>query len=192
MNELGDPAAMWKTLEDTYSSKTGTSILTILNGVVTKKTRPHMSTNIGHLDSLFYQLTNIQGSDEVNENGLKKDLTITGDIFKICMLLASITEVGEYDAVTEDIRGVSDEGGATSYRAVKNRLLESYHEKHPGSRQFLTTNEITIMVEITGMDSQSELRLQKMTRATSRVITTTKSFTMQMSVDRNKRERKKQ
>jgi hypothetical protein len=46
-------------------------------------------------DSLFHQLTNIQGSDEANENGQKKDLTITGDIFKICMLLASITEVGE-------------------------------------------------------------------------------------------------
>jgi gag-polypeptide of LTR copia-type len=132
-NELGDPAAMWKTLEDTYSSKTGTNTLTIWNGVVTKKARPHMSTNIGHLDSLFYQLTNIQGRDEANENGLKKDLTITGDIFKICMLLVSITEVGEYDAVIEAIRGVSDEGGATSYRAVKNRLLESYNEKDPGS-----------------------------------------------------------
>jgi gag-polypeptide of LTR copia-type len=35
MNELGDPAAMWKTLKDTYSSKTGINILTIMNGVVT-------------------------------------------------------------------------------------------------------------------------------------------------------------
>jgi hypothetical protein len=61
----------------------------------------------------------------------------------------------------------------------------------PGVGQFLTTNEITIMVEITGMDSQSEVRLQQMTRATSRVITATKSVTMQMSTDRNKREKDK-
>jgi hypothetical protein len=46
------------------------------------------------------------------------------------MLLASISDVGEYDAVIEAIRGVSDEGGATNYRAVKNRLLESFSEKH--------------------------------------------------------------
>jgi gag-polypeptide of LTR copia-type/Zinc knuckle len=133
MNELGDPAAMWKTLEDTSSSKTGTNILTIMNGVVTKKLgrNERMSTHIGHLDSLLHQLTNIQGSDEANENGQKKDLTITGDIFKICMPQASIAKVGEYDAVFKAIRGVSD--GAASYRAVKSRLLESYNEKHPGS-----------------------------------------------------------
>jgi hypothetical protein len=108
MNELGDPAAMWKTLEDTYSSKTGTNILTITNGVVTKKLgrNERMSTHIGHSDGLFHQLTNTQGSDEAKENGQKKDLTITGDTYKICMPLASITEVGEYD--------------------------ESYNEKHPG------------------------------------------------------------
>jgi hypothetical protein len=35
MNELGDPAAVWTTLKDTYSSKTGINILTIMNGVVT-------------------------------------------------------------------------------------------------------------------------------------------------------------
>jgi gag-polypeptide of LTR copia-type len=116
MNELGDPAAMWKTLEDTYTSKTRTNILTIMNGVVTKKLgrNKRMSTHIGHLDSLFHQQTNIQGSDEANENGQKKDLTIDGDIFKMCMLLPSITKVGEYDAVIEAIRGVSDEDGATS------------------------------------------------------------------------------
>jgi gag-polypeptide of LTR copia-type len=68
MNELGDPAALWKTLEETYCSKTGPNILTILNGVVTKKLgrNERMSTHIGHLDSLFHQLTNIQGSDEAN------------------------------------------------------------------------------------------------------------------------------
>jgi uncharacterized protein YjhX (UPF0386 family) len=47
------------------------------------------------------------------------------------MLLASISDVGEYDAVIEAIRGVSDEDGASNYRAVKNRLLESFSEKHP-------------------------------------------------------------
>jgi gag-polypeptide of LTR copia-type len=59
MNELGDPATMWKSLEDTYRSKTGTNILTIMNGVVTKKLgrNERMSTHIGHLDSLFHQLT---------------------------------------------------------------------------------------------------------------------------------------
>jgi hypothetical protein len=49
------------------------------------------------------------------------------------MVLASITKVGEYDAFIEAIREVSDEDGAPSYRAVKNRLLESYNEKPPGS-----------------------------------------------------------
>jgi Zinc knuckle len=68
----------------------------------------------------------VQGAD--GQGG--KDLTITGDIFKICMLLASISDVGEYDAVIEAIRGVSDEDGTSNYRAVKNRLLESYQEKH--------------------------------------------------------------
>jgi hypothetical protein len=62
----------------------------------------------------------------------------------------------------------------------------------PGVGQFLTTHEIATMVEITGMDSQSELRLKKMTRATSRVITATKSVTMQMSVDRKNMEKVKQ
>jgi hypothetical protein len=47
------------------------------------------------------------------------------------MLLASISDVGENDAVIEAIRGVSDEDGATNYRAVKNRLLELFSEKHP-------------------------------------------------------------
>jgi hypothetical protein len=47
------------------------------------------------------------------------------------MLLASISDVREYDAVIEAIRGISDEDGATNYRAVKNRLLESFSEKHP-------------------------------------------------------------
>jgi gag-polypeptide of LTR copia-type len=71
-NELGDPATMWKSLEDTYRSKTGTNILTIMNGVVTKKLgrNERMSTHIGHLDSLFHQLTNIQDSDEANEKQL--------------------------------------------------------------------------------------------------------------------------
>jgi Zinc knuckle len=46
------------------------------------------------------------------------------------MLLASISDVGEYDAVIEAIRGASDEDGTSKYRAVKNRLLESYQEKH--------------------------------------------------------------
>jgi hypothetical protein len=148
-----------------------------------------MSTHIGHLDSLFHQLTKIQGSDEANENGQKKDLTITGDIFKFCILLASITEVREYDAVIEAIRGVSDGDGESRNRAVNNRFLESYNEKHPGSGSTLTTNKTTIRVEITGMDSQSELRLQKMTRATSRVINATKSVNMQMGADRNKRQK---
>jgi hypothetical protein len=85
---------------------------------------------IGHLDSLFHQLTNIQGTNE-GIDGKRKDLTIAGDIFKVCMLLASISDVGEYDAVIEAIRGVSDEDGATNYRAVKNRLVESFREKHP-------------------------------------------------------------
>jgi hypothetical protein len=51
MNELSDPVAMWDTLEDTFSSKTGTNILTILNGVVTKKLgrNERMSNHIGHL-----------------------------------------------------------------------------------------------------------------------------------------------
>jgi hypothetical protein len=51
-----------------------------------------MATHIGHLDRPFHQLTNIQGRDEANENGQKKDLILTGDIFKICRLLASITK----------------------------------------------------------------------------------------------------
>jgi gag-polypeptide of LTR copia-type len=132
MNELGDPVAMWNVLESTYSSKTGTNILTILNGVVTKKLgrSERMSTHIGHLDSLFLELTNIQGKNE-GIDGKSKDLTVTGDFFQICMLLASISDVGEYDAVIEAIRGVSDEDGATNHRAVKNRLLESFSEKHP-------------------------------------------------------------
>jgi gag-polypeptide of LTR copia-type len=91
MNELGDPVAMWNVLESTYSSKTGTNILTILNGVVTKKLGRYerMVTHIGHLEGwwgLFHQLTNIQGTNE-GIDGKRKDLTITGDIFK-CMLLA--------------------------------------------------------------------------------------------------------
>jgi gag-polypeptide of LTR copia-type len=73
MNELGDPVAMWKKLEDAYSSKTGTNILTIMYDVVTMKLgrNERMSTHIGHLESLYHQLTNIQGSDEANENGQK-------------------------------------------------------------------------------------------------------------------------
>jgi gag-polypeptide of LTR copia-type len=132
MNELGDPVAMWNVLESTYNSKTGTNILTILNGVVTKKLgrNERMSTHIGHLDSLFHQLTNIQGKNE-GIDGKRKDLSIPGDFFQICMLLASISDVGEYDAVIEAIRGVSDEDGAPSHGAVKNRLLESFSEKHP-------------------------------------------------------------
>jgi hypothetical protein len=128
MNELGDPVAMWDTLEDTFSSKTGTNILTILNGVVTKKLgrNESMSNDIGHLDNPFHQLTNVKGAD--GQGG--KDLTITGDIFKICMLLASISDLGEYDAVIEAIRGVSEEDGTSNYRAVKNRLLASYQKKH--------------------------------------------------------------
>jgi hypothetical protein len=49
MNELGDPVAMWNVLESTYSSQTGTNILTILNDVVTKKLgrNERMSTYIG-------------------------------------------------------------------------------------------------------------------------------------------------
>jgi hypothetical protein len=62
----------------------------------------------------------------------------------------------------------------------------------PGAGQFLTTIEITIIVEITGMDSQSQLRLQKMTRAASRATTAIKPVTMQMSADRNKREKESQ
>jgi hypothetical protein len=122
MNEFGDPVAMWNVLESTYSSKTGTNNRTTLNGVVTKKLggrNERMSTHIGHLDSLFHQLTYMQGNNE-GIVGKRKDLTITGDIFKICMLLASISDVGAYDAVVEAIRGVSDEGRATNYRAVKN------------------------------------------------------------------------
>jgi hypothetical protein len=57
MNELGDPAAMRKTLEHTDRSNAGTSTLTILNGVGTKKLSriERMSTHIGHLESLFPQ-----------------------------------------------------------------------------------------------------------------------------------------
>jgi hypothetical protein len=75
MNELGDPVATWDTLEDTFSSKTGTNILTILDGVVTKKLgrNERMSNHIGRLDNLFHQLTNVQGAD--GQGG--KDLTIT-------------------------------------------------------------------------------------------------------------------
>jgi hypothetical protein len=96
--------------------------------VVTKELgrNERMSNHIGHLDNLFHQLTDVQGAD--GQGG--KDLTITGDIFKICMLLASISDVGEYDAVTEAIRRVSDEDGTSNYRAVKNRLLESYQGKN--------------------------------------------------------------
>jgi gag-polypeptide of LTR copia-type len=66
MNELGDPVAMWNVLESTYSSKTVTIILTILNGVVTKKLgrNERMSTCTRPLDSLFHQLANIQGNNE--------------------------------------------------------------------------------------------------------------------------------
>jgi gag-polypeptide of LTR copia-type len=87
MNELGDPVAMWNVLKNTYSSKSGTNIVTTLNGVVTKKLgrNERMSTHIGHLNSLFHQLTNIPGNDE-GKDCTRKDLTITGDIFKICML----------------------------------------------------------------------------------------------------------
>jgi hypothetical protein len=81
------------------------------------------------LDSLFHQLTNIQGSNE-GIDGKRKDLLISGNILKICMLLASVSDVGKYDAVIEATRGVSDGDGATNYRAVKNRLLESLSEKH--------------------------------------------------------------
>jgi hypothetical protein len=35
---------------------------------------------LGICTTLFHQLTKIQGSDEANENGQKKDLTISGDI----------------------------------------------------------------------------------------------------------------
>jgi Zinc knuckle len=62
---------------------------------------------------------------------MRRDLTITGDIFKTCMLLASISDGGEYEAVIEAIRGVPDEDGATNYKAVKNRLLGSFSDKHP-------------------------------------------------------------
>jgi gag-polypeptide of LTR copia-type len=128
MNELGDPVAMWDTIEDTFSSETRTNILTTLNGVVTKTVgrNGRTSDHIGHVNNRFHQLTNVQGAD--GQGG--KDLTITGDIFKICMLLASISAVGEYDAIIEAIRGVSDEYGTSNYRAVKNRLLDSYQEKH--------------------------------------------------------------
>jgi gag-polypeptide of LTR copia-type/Zinc knuckle len=66
MNELSDPVAMLNVLESTYSSKTGTNILTMLNGVVTKKLgRNHRtSTHFEHLDILCHQLTSIQGSYE--------------------------------------------------------------------------------------------------------------------------------
>jgi hypothetical protein len=90
MNELSDPVAMWDTLEDTFSSKTGTNILTILNGVVTKKLgrNERMSNHIGHLDNLFHQLTNVQGAG--GQGG--KDLTITGDISRsVCFSHQSLT-----------------------------------------------------------------------------------------------------
>jgi Zinc knuckle len=95
----------------------------------------------GHLDSLFHQVINIQGNNE-GIVGKRKDLTITGDLFKICMLLASISDVGEYDAVLEAIRGVSDEDGATNNRAVKNRLLGSFSEKHPGTGSIFGSKRI--------------------------------------------------
>jgi hypothetical protein len=52
------------------------------------------------------------------------------------MLLVSISDVGEYDAVVEAIRGVSDDDEGTNNRPLKNQLLESFSEKHPakGSR----------------------------------------------------------
>jgi hypothetical protein len=55
MNELGDPVSMWLVLESTYSSKTSTNILTILNGVVTKKLgrNERMSTHMGTWTACF-------------------------------------------------------------------------------------------------------------------------------------------
>jgi hypothetical protein len=128
MNELDDPVAMRDSLEDTLSSETGTNILTTLNGVLTKMLgrNERMSNHIGHVNNFFHQLTNVQGAD--GQGGM--NLTITGDIFKICTLLSSISDVGDYDAVIEAIRGVSDKDGTSNDRAVKNRLLESYQEKH--------------------------------------------------------------
>lgn len=141
MDVIGDPVAMWFTLERTYSSQSGTNILSILNGVITKKlgSDEDMAKHIGKLDSGFHQLSDVQHRRSIATAGRVVDegrnLTVTEDIFKSCMLLASISEIGEYEAVIESIRGVSDEEGtthnATSYRAVKNRLLESYTEKHP-------------------------------------------------------------
>jgi hypothetical protein len=68
------------------------------------------------------------------------------------MLLASISDVGEYDAVIEAIRGVSDEDGASNYRAVKNRLLESFSENIPRRDQSLEANVFNLY--ITNMESQ--------------------------------------
>jgi hypothetical protein len=57
--------------------------------VITKKLsrNERLSPHIGHLDSLFHQLIYNQGSDEANEYCQKKDLTISGVIFKHCILL---------------------------------------------------------------------------------------------------------
>jgi len=105
LDEMDDPAALWMVLEDTYSAKTGTNILSLLQAVVSKKLGKHeqMANHIGHLDALYVQLSAIQLSDT------SKDLSITSDIFKICMLLSSVSDLGEYDAVIEAIRGVSDD-----------------------------------------------------------------------------------
>jgi hypothetical protein len=115
---------MRNALEDTFSSKTRTDSFTILNGIVTKKLSPNqrMVNRIERMDNIFHEHTNAQGA-YVHDG---KELTITGDAFKIGMLRATTSDVGEYDTVLEAIRGVSDEDGATNNRASQNRLPESY------------------------------------------------------------------
>ena len=128
IHESGNPTAMWKILEDTYSAKTGSNILSLLQSLATKKLgrNEQMANHLMYMNEIYVQLSAIQASNT------DKDLTVTGDVFKICMLLASLSDIGEYNAVIEAIRGVSDNNTASDYRAVQNRLLESYKEKHPG------------------------------------------------------------
>jgi hypothetical protein len=95
------------------------------------------------------------------------------------MLLASISDVGEYDAVIEAIRGVSDEDGATNYRAVKNRLLELFSEKLPEKGSILEANVFNL--DITNMESQYGLRWPAMTRIASRATTVAKTAIMQVT-----------
>lgn len=112
------PRMMWQTLCTRYASNTTSNKLSLITEAFLKKKLRHetMSDHIAALETTFTKLKNAGQSID--------------KLIQIAILLASIRNETEYDAVIAAIRTMDEAN--SSWAKVTTRLVDEYKEKHIG------------------------------------------------------------